>query len=368
MKKIAIFGGTFDPIHKQHVRIAKVAYEKLQLSELWFLPNKCNPLKKSSQATVQQRITMIKLAIKDIPWIKLVDYEMMRKTVVNYTIDTICHFQKLYPDVYFYFLIGSDNLWTLKNWKKIDELVKKVQFVIINRPCFKNSPKLMEKYNCIALEIKPSSTISSTQIRAGKIINQLNPLVNQYINEQMLYYQKRLAANLDDKRIVHSINTGKMAVKLANIHGVDSQKACIAGTYHDIAKQWSDEKLTKYLIKYAPNILQEHVNLYHSYAGAMYVKHHWKHHDDAIISAIMKHTTGALTMSKLDLIVFLADKVSCERQYDFVKTLRKMAFQDLEKAFVKYLEILKTSLTARNIIKNSLFEAIYEHWKLKTKP
>lgn len=362
MKRIGILGGTFDPIHKQHLKIAKTAYEKLKLDEVWVLPTKRNPLKDVVSATTEQRITMIKLTIKNFSWLKLNEYELKSKNKVSYSIDTVRYLTKTYPDVEFFFIIGSDNLLTLDKWEGINELSTLVKIIVVNRPHFPKSLKMMKKYHCQNLAVHPANDISSSKIRTGETINLLEPKVNDYINENLIYAQERLKFNLDQERVEHCLNVGQAAKELAIKYHVDVNQAVIAGTYHDIAKQWPKARLRKYLTKYYPEGLKAPFNLYHAYVGALFLKNHWNFHDQAIIQAIFKHTTGAVKMSKLDLVVFLADKISKERTYPEAKKLRKLAFEDLELAFCQYLELLKINLLQKNVKLNQEFNLVYQKW------
>lgn len=362
MKKIGILGGTFDPIHNQHLKIAKTAYSKLKLDEVWILPTKKNPLKNNVSATTEQRIAMIQLVIENLNWIKLNDYELKTKNKVNYSIDTIKYFVKKYPDTEFFFIIGSDNLHTLNQWKNIEELSTLVKIIVVNRPHYPKTIKLMQKYHCENLVVQPSSDISSSKIRNGENIELLNQKVINYINENLVYAHERLTFNLDQERAQHCLNVGETAKKLASKHHVNTNQALIAGTFHDIAKQWTKTKLSDYLTKYYPKGLQAPTNLYHAYVGALYLQHDLKFQDQAIIDAIFKHTSGDLKMSKLDLVVLLADKISKERNYPGVKELRKLAFKDLNLAFSKYLELLRTNLLNKNVKLNQEFNLIYQKW------
>jgi len=362
MHRIGILGGTFDPFHNQHLNIAKAAYQKLKLAAVWILPTKQNPLKKQQiSATNAQRIAMINLAIKDYPWLKLNDYELTTKGT-NYTINTIQALKHQYPQYQFFFIIGSDNLATLQDWKAIDTLITLTKLVVVNRPHYRKTITLMQKYHCHNLVVRPSSAISSSKIRNGQVIDQLDLAVNDYINDNLLYVQQRLQFNLDQKRVQHSLNVAAMAQKLAIKHQVDHKKAQIAGIYHDLSKQWSKPKMTNYLLKYQPAVLNEPFPVWHGYVAAWYLQHHYHFKDQTILQAIAKHTTGAILMSTLELVVFLADKISIERNYREVETLRQLAFEDLTLAFKFYLTILKKQLLAKKQPLNQQFLTIYDWW------
>ncbi|WP_425382302.1 nicotinate-nucleotide adenylyltransferase [Spiroplasma endosymbiont of Melieria omissa] len=364
MKRIGIFGGTFDPFHNQHLNIANTAYHKLSLDEVWILPTKQNPLKDSVSASDQQRVDMINLVIKNYSWIKLNDYELTSKQP-SYTINTINYFIENYPNHKFFFIIGSDNLYTLNKWQGIEQLINLVKIIVVNRPHYRKTLELMSKYKCQNLVVRPSSDISSAKIRNGEIINQIDIKINDYINNNLIYSYERLKANLDNNRTEHCINVGKMAVKLAIHYNEDANKVLIAGTYHDLCKQWSKNKMTKYLTKYNKEILQEPFPVWHGYVAALYLKNHYQYHDDLVLRAIAKHTTGATEMKPLELIVLLADKISIERNHYYVEELRKLAFQDLTVAFKYYLEILKKYLLEQKKPLNNKFLTIYEAWSNK---
>ena len=223
----------------------------------------------------------------------------------------------------------------------------------------------MQKFQCENLIVHPSSDISSSKLRTGEIVSLLHPKVINYINDNLIYVQERLNFHLNHSRYQHCLNVGQTAKNLALKHHGNQNKALIAGTFHDLAKQWSNEKLTNYLTKYYPQGLNSPSNLYHAYAGALYLKHHLKFEDYDVTNAIFKHTSGALIMSKLDLIVFLADKISEERNYHGVEEVRKLAFKNLTLAFIRYLELLKNNLLAKNIKLHQEFEQIYQKWQKK---
>lgn len=364
MGKIGIFGGTFDPFHNQHLNIAITAYYKLSLDEVWILPTKQNPLKTAVNANDQQRVTMINLAISNYSWIKLNDYELTSNQP-SYTINTINYFIKHYPHHQFFFIIGADNLYTLNQWHDIDQLINLVKIIVVNRPHYPKTIALMNKYKCQNLVVRPSNDISSAKIRSGKVISDLNFKVNDYINNNLIYCHQRLQANLDNDRLQHCLNVGDMAMQLAKHYQLNYQQAQIAGTYHDLCKQWSKKQMTNYLRKYHKVILQEPFAVWHGYVAALYLKYHYHYQDEEILNAIAKHTTGAIEMKPLELVVCLADKISKERNYDDVEELRKLAFQDLTLAFKYYLKILKNHLLATNQPLTNNFLMIYDTWNKK---
>jgi nicotinate-nucleotide adenylyltransferase len=132
--KIGILGGTFNPIHIGHLILAEEAREKLGLDKVIFVPAYQPPHKDNSDiAQAGARFTMIKLAIKGNKNFEVSDIEIKRNGR-SYTIDTIKEFKLKYPKDDLYFIIGSDLLKYLNDWKDLGEIIKMVKFIVATRP------------------------------------------------------------------------------------------------------------------------------------------------------------------------------------------------------------------------------------------
>ncbi len=189
MKRIGILGGTFNPIHLGHLAIAEEAKEKLGLDQVLFIPCNLPPHKTMpGLAKAQNRLQMVKLAIKDNKSFVLCDYEIKKKGK-SYSIDTIKYLKDKYPDeTRFYFIIGADTALTLHSWKKIKELKKLVTFVAVNRLGYNEAkPKIKVKaINMVNLEI--SSSYIRNCILSKKSVRYLVPNeVIKYISQKKLY-------------------------------------------------------------------------------------------------------------------------------------------------------------------------------------
>jgi len=187
MKKVGILGGTFDPVHIGHLIIADQVMERMKLEEIRFMPNFLPPHKeKVSNSTMEDRLKMLELALRDEAKFRIEDIEV-RRGVTSYTYDTMAYLKKREPDTEFYFIIGGDMVDYLPKWYKIDELIKLVQFVGVNRPGTKGE----SPYPIQFLEV-PSINISSSMIREklkkGESVKFLLPeAVIHYIKENHLY-------------------------------------------------------------------------------------------------------------------------------------------------------------------------------------
>lgn len=137
IKKIGLFGGTFDPIHCGHLNLAFELMEKKQLDQVWFIPAQVNPLKtQAPPISIEHRLAMVKLAIQDIPQFHLKDLEKERPPP-SYTIHTLKAFiaeEAAKPSSnLFYLLMGEDSVPGFLHWHLPEEIVKLVPLLIGSR-------------------------------------------------------------------------------------------------------------------------------------------------------------------------------------------------------------------------------------------
>lgn len=186
--KIGILGGTFNPIHIGHLILAEEAREKLGLERIIFVPAYLPPHKDNADiADVRHRYQMLNLAIKKNNYFSVSDIEIKRDGR-SYTIDTIKEFKSVYPDDDLYFIIGSDLLKYLAEWKDLNEIIKMVKFIVATRPGYP-----LEKIpNYIATIPIRAVDISGFEIRKAikedKSFRYLVPeVVYKYIIKNKLY-------------------------------------------------------------------------------------------------------------------------------------------------------------------------------------
>ncbi|MBF0710721.1 MULTISPECIES: nicotinate (nicotinamide) nucleotide adenylyltransferase [unclassified Gemella] len=196
MKKIGLYGGSFDPVHIGHLLTATNVLETLSLDKLIFIPSNITPLKDSKlRATNEERFKMIKLSILSMPKFEVNDYEISRQSV-SYTYNTVKYFKKIYPNVDLYFIIGTDRVRDLNKWYRIDELSKLVTFIFVARDSDRLEEIVEESefYNSIKYVILnlPIIEISSSMIRDKiKNLQSVEYLLEKdclrYIEEKSLY-------------------------------------------------------------------------------------------------------------------------------------------------------------------------------------
>lgn len=187
MKKVGLFGGTFNPPHIGHLIMANEVYTALGLSEIRFMPNAKAPHKEvSKSASNEQRLHMVELAIQDVPHFVIETYELERGGI-SYTYDTMKAMCEREPDVAFYFIIGGDMIDSLHTWYRIDDLVELVQFVGVKRPGY----EAKTAYNVLmveAPEIDLSSTFIRNRLQQQNSLRYLLPeAVERYIRKEGLY-------------------------------------------------------------------------------------------------------------------------------------------------------------------------------------
>lgn len=188
-RKVGILGGTFNPIHIGHLVLAEEARQKLRLDKVFFIPVNIPAHKEAKDLLASgERFKMVKLAIKDNPNFEALDIEIKRKGK-SYTIDTLKGLKEKYPQVdKFFFIVGSDALSYLNNWKDIDEVMKLAKFVVASRPNYplKNLPK-----NVLPIAIEPvdvSGFRLRQRIKNNESVRYLLPKeVNNHILENKLY-------------------------------------------------------------------------------------------------------------------------------------------------------------------------------------
>ncbi|MDR1017291.1 MAG: nicotinate-nucleotide adenylyltransferase [Lachnospiraceae bacterium] len=134
MSKIGIMGGTFDPIHKGHLQLAEFVYKDLKLDSVWFMPN-ANPPHKDNKKIVsdaKHRVEMVSLAIRNYPGFKLSTFES-EKSETSYTYKTLEELKTIHPNDDFYFIIGTDSLFSILSWVHPEKIFPLATLVVIKR-------------------------------------------------------------------------------------------------------------------------------------------------------------------------------------------------------------------------------------------
>lgn len=132
-KAIGILGGTFDPIHLGHLRMALELYDTLDLAKVHITPSYSPIYRKQPVASPAQRLEMVKCAVKNEPALQADDREIRRQGV-TYTIDTLLEMREEYPDIPLCLLVGIDAFLSLPSWHRWEELFNYAHLIVAHRP------------------------------------------------------------------------------------------------------------------------------------------------------------------------------------------------------------------------------------------
>jgi nicotinate-nucleotide adenylyltransferase len=190
MKRIGIFGGTFDPPHKGHISIAEQAVKQLGLDCMYFIPAYIPPHKQQHLSiTAQHRVAMMKLAVSGRKEFKVSTIELRRRGI-SYTVDTLKVFKKRFPKAQLVLIIGSDNLLQFHSWKMPKSILQLASLAVYKRKGF-NLQLKENTINFILLKgrmLPVSSTEIRNKIEKGLPIHAFVPdSVALYINQHSPY-------------------------------------------------------------------------------------------------------------------------------------------------------------------------------------
>ena len=166
-------------------------------------------------------------------------------------------------------------------------------------------------------------------------------------------YEEIISKRMKSARFKHSKNVAKEAVRLAKKYGADVQKAEIAGILHDATKETPDDEQLALMEKAGFSVLEiknSSRKLWHAISGSAFVQVELGINDEDIINAVRYHTTGRANMTVLEKVIFVADFISADRDYDGVERMRKIADKDLDEAVLEGMAFTVTDLAQRKII------------------
>ena len=335
--KIALFGGSFDPIHLEHMAYVRATLEKL-CDLVIVMPSKLAPHKRlGAQADGEARLQMCRLAFEDEPRVFVSDFELTKRGV-SYSYLTCRAFQKQYPDAERYFLVGADMLEDFFTWKNPEDILENVTLVACGRGSERTEQlharffKTFQK-DFLSLDFT-GKEVSSTDIRVllafGKPPEALDTKVLAYIRERGLYTHPVIAPALaleKPERREHSLRVAEMACARARSLGVREDKALLAAALHDCAKY---VPLTSPLLEgfACPDNVPPPV--LHQYTGAYLAEKRFGIRDGEILDAIRYDTSGRAGMGTLEKLVYLSDLLEAGRDFPGVEILRALFWKDLD--------------------------------------
>lgn len=364
--KIGVYGGTFNPIHLGHMEAAKFAAAYLRLDKLILIPAGIPPHKalREDVAGPRHRLDMTCLAAQAMELEGVVEVSALEleREGKSYTVDTVSQLHRQFPQDQLYFLMGTDMFLSFQYWRQPEEIARLCTLCAFGRSeadteeLFAVQRRyLAERFGAdiVTIALPKIIDVSSTQLRKrlarGEGRQYLAPTVYGYILREGLYgvnadlrhlslEDLRCAAlsMLKHQRIPHVLGTEETAAKLARRWGADEEDARRAALLHDCTKKWSREQHLAFCRQYGielDEMEQREEKLLHARTGAVMASEVFGVSRE-IEEAIRWHTTGKADMTLLEKIIYLADYIEPTRDFCDLTELRRLSFEDLDRALL----------------------------------
>ena len=359
--KVAIFGGSFNPPHLGHLKSALAAAEQLRPDLFLVIPDHRPPHKslEAGSPSPAERLELCRLNFAHVPNVEISDIEITRGGK-SYTADTISELLRRFPDAQFYLLLGTDMLLDLGRWYRAEFILQHVTVAPFQRGPEEQvyieakAQELKERFGAdveiIRSEPFPAaSTEVRSMLRRREGESFLTDDVYSYIIRNRLYGAKvsfpwlreKVYAMLKPKRIAHVRGCEQEAVSLSERWGADAEAAAEAAILHDCTKKAGLEEQLFLCEKYgyAPDSMeQQSEKLLHAKTAAALAVAEFGVSAE-VADAIRWHTTGKPDMTQLEKILYLADYIEPTRSFEGVEPLRKLAYEDLDRAMLLGLEM-----------------------------
>ena len=366
MQKIGIYGGTFNPPHLGHVKAAEFAVEALCLDRLLIMPSRTPPHKKlpADSPSPRQRLQMLQMIFPGDGKIQVSDLELQREGV-SYTFDTVKQVKEQYPEAELILLLGTDMFLSFDSWYCWQELLTLASLAVMYRGDQEENRKIIQKKTFlesrgakIYLAENPVIPISSTQLRrmmTFQCAEEFLPRqIRSFIEKENLYsvhtdcrdlsvedLEKTVIGLLNPNRVAHVLGCRDAAVALAEKWGADPVDAARAGLLHDVTKALNGPLQLTLCRTYGENLNEfasKNPKTLHALTGSLVAKRIFGE-NEAVVSAVCSHTTGKANMNLLEKIIYVADYMEPNRDFDGVDKMRELAYSNIDEALKMGLEM-----------------------------
>ena len=387
--RIAMLGGSFNPIHIGHLFLAETVLETLGYDRVVLVPAHRSPFKLASlgmEDSARVRLEMIAASIAGDPRLTLDDCEI-RRGGVSYTVDTIEDIARRYePTGRLGLVIGDDLAGDFLDWRRSADILDMAD-VAVARRVGAGEPRLPFPCARIANDVmEVSSGMIRARIAGGGAWRCLVPAGARAVIEGHGLYGfsgetsatgglagawpgarpfGNLAARVEEaareslsfERFMHSRNTALLAWDLCrrfrHSHSLDPACGYLAGVAHDIAKPLGDReqaRLAKDYGKEISRVEREKPSLLHGKAGAALLRDRFGVRDGAVLEAVAAHTAGLRNMGPLAKAVYIADKMEVTRD-KIDPELRRLVFRgdDLDEIFAAVLRRSVASIRSKRL-------------------
>ena len=333
--KTLIFGGAFDPPHREHLNILLEASKAVNFDRVVIVPTFNPPHKEDSVIDFDTRVALIDKLFKKSGINYAVDDIEKRRGDGNYAVEVVSALKEKYGGE-LYYLIGGDSLVNIETWHKPELLFPLVTLVVCGRDGYFGLDEKIEylknKYGAKIIKINyVGSGISSTLVRLRLNLGLSVDVEGlELIKDKFNKYDgilKQLKSYQSDDLYFHSRAVAYRTVEIARHHrlNIDLNKAFLAGLLHDNAKQRLS--LDGFIV---PSDAVGSPVL-HQFLGSVKAKRDFKIEDSEILSAINYHTTGRANMTTLEKLIYCADMLSEDRPC--IENLLKVIMTDFEIGF-----------------------------------
>ena len=346
-KRIALFGGAFDPPHRGHEKALSAFMEETEADLVYVIPSGTPPHKKLSRgAEDEHRLAMSRLSFGKISDKVFVSDMEIRSPEVSYTLLTVQRLKEMHPQSEIFLFVGTDQFLAFETWKEPQALLNLCTLCVMDRfsdrsAVLAQKAALEEKFSarCLLLDEK-AYIMSSTEIRRDLKENgysyRLSPEVLSYVSEKGLYEIRkdevreqlllRLQKEISPIRLAHVLSVEREAAELSALLGAENERDVrLAALYHDLTKEKSVEEqillAKEFGITFSPEDLSSPAVL-HGMTAALLARRDGYVSEEAC-RAIEHHTMGAEKMSLSEKILYFADYIEETRPYPACRLLRQ---------------------------------------------
>lgn len=359
--RTGILGGSFNPIHLQHIQIALAAKKHYQLDEVWFMPV-FQPVHKPGDTLLDYpaRRQLLQVAIANHAGLLISDIEE-ELGGASYTVRTVATLQQRYPEREFFLLIGGDSLMELHTWREIDLLASMVEFIVVERPGYERTTALanvrVHWAECQLSQVSASGIRERLQKHDFADLP-LSPEVlflvmfNNYYDCLASPYQRWLEViagqlrQLPEGLVDHIMSVASLAVKYGIEADLDPSVCMLAGLAHDLFRVADSAEIFRYASFCHTQLseLEQNVSmLAHGAAAAGFLFCMIPEISPDIADAVRWHTFPADDASLLGKILVIADTLEPSRAIAERDLLRQTPMT-LEQRFKKVLELKRKSV------------------------
>ncbi len=343
--KIGLFGGAFNPPHREHINIVKELMEERKYDRLVLILSNNPPHKSSVNTPFDTRLELLKLAFSNISGVEISDIEG-RDNEKHFSYDIIRYFKGIYEGDELEFIIGGDSMIDFHKWLKPEEIIKLVRIVVVPRGGdIAEVLSAKEHYDGLGADIVVSNyranAISSSVLRCRIALGDdmsdiLEKTCWEFVKRERLYRDydavlERLERELKPERFEHTKGVARYAMKLNENLRLDYDRVMLSSLLHDCAKG---------NVKYSYPIREDAIgtNVEHSFMGRQVAMREYGVRDSEVLDAIEYHCTARPKMSPLEKLIYSADMLEEGREFEGVERLRDMIESDFETGFCECLK------------------------------